>query len=178
MYVVNLFGEPASGKSTQAAALFSLLKMHNIKAELVTEFAKELTFEKRYSALSNQDYVTGNQLQRLLILNNKVDVVVTDSPLLTGLLYCDYGKCYEEHIVNMFNKFNNINYFLIRQYEYQFYGRNEDESEAHVIRNKLYNLINKIGVHYKEINSNVMGINTMLKNILNVFKKEVLYKIN
>ena len=45
---VNLFGGPGTGKSTTSAAVFSLLKMHGVNAELITEFAKDLTWEKRY----------------------------------------------------------------------------------------------------------------------------------
>ena len=39
--VVNLFGAPGAGKSTGAAYIFAILKMHGIDAELVTEFAKD-----------------------------------------------------------------------------------------------------------------------------------------
>lgn len=41
--VVNLLGGPGCGKSTGAAYIFSQLKMRNIDAELVTEFAKDKT---------------------------------------------------------------------------------------------------------------------------------------
>ena len=43
--VINLFGAPGAGKSTGAAYIFALLKMAGIEAELVTEFAKDITRE-------------------------------------------------------------------------------------------------------------------------------------
>lgn len=51
--VVNLFGQPGAGKSTLAAYTFAKLKMMNVNCELVTEFAKDKTWEKNFTALSN-----------------------------------------------------------------------------------------------------------------------------
>ena len=45
---VNLFGGPGIGKSTTAAGVFNLLKLHGIETELITEFAKDLVWEERY----------------------------------------------------------------------------------------------------------------------------------
>lgn len=56
--VVNLFGGPGSGKSTGAAYVFARLKMLGYNAELVTEFAKDKTWEKNETALAAQDYIT------------------------------------------------------------------------------------------------------------------------
>lgn len=57
MIVVNLFGAPGAGKSTGAAYIFSLLKMAGVNAELVTEFAKDKTWEHNTKALDNQVYM-------------------------------------------------------------------------------------------------------------------------
>lgn len=51
--VINLFGAPGAGKSVASAYIFSKLKMKNINCELVTEFAKDLTWEKREFALAH-----------------------------------------------------------------------------------------------------------------------------
>lgn len=45
MLIVNLFGAPGAGKSTLAAYVFAKLKMAGVNAELVTEFAKDKTWE-------------------------------------------------------------------------------------------------------------------------------------
>ena len=59
MIIVNLFGAPGAGKSTLAAYIFSKLKMRDINVELITEFAKDKTWEKNFSALKNQAYMFG-----------------------------------------------------------------------------------------------------------------------
>jgi len=53
MICVNLFGAPGSGKSTCAAYTFAKLKMLGVNCELVTEFAKDKTWEKNFTVLSN-----------------------------------------------------------------------------------------------------------------------------
>ena len=45
--VINLFGGPGAGKSTTAAGLFYEMKVRDIKCELVTEYAKDMTYEKQ-----------------------------------------------------------------------------------------------------------------------------------
>ena len=62
--IVNIFGGPGVGKSTTAAAVFALLKLHNIEAELVTEFPKDLVWEKRAYTFENQNYIFGKQQHR------------------------------------------------------------------------------------------------------------------
>lgn len=57
--VINLFGGPGCGKSTGAAYIFSLLKMKGMNVELVTEFAKDKTWEHNSKALTCQPYVFG-----------------------------------------------------------------------------------------------------------------------
>ena len=63
--VINLFGAPSSGKSSGAAYIFSRLKEENINCELITEFAKDLTWEKNQTGLSCQEYIFGQQSYRM-----------------------------------------------------------------------------------------------------------------
>jgi broad-specificity NMP kinase len=85
--IVNFFGGPGTGKSTFASGVFSKLKHLNYNVEYVQEFAKKLTWEKNNLALDNQFYVSGTQSYFQNMLIGQVDAVITDSPLLIGLLY-------------------------------------------------------------------------------------------
>ena len=85
--IINLFGGPGTGKSTTAAALFYKLKMMGINCELVTEFAKDITWEKNKKALACQPYVFGKQCYRIERCVDQVDVIITDSPLPLSILY-------------------------------------------------------------------------------------------
>ena len=88
MLIVNVFGPPSSGKSTAAAGLFALLKQASIKAELVTEFAKDLVWAGVPEGKFYQPWVTATQAYRIARLRDTgIDVVVTDSPVLLGHVY-------------------------------------------------------------------------------------------
>ena len=87
MIVINLYGAPGAGKSTGAAYLFSQLKLAGINAELVTEFAKDKAWEESKAVFENQVYLFGKQYFRMSRVDVKVDVVVTDSPLLLSSYY-------------------------------------------------------------------------------------------
>ena len=137
MKVINLFGGPGSGKSTTAAGLFHLLKLNKYDVELVTEYAKEMVWEERSNILDDQLYITAKQNRKLSrLLNHDIDLVVTDSPLILGKYYVSSGyiqNTYYPLINALFNKYNNINYFLNRVKEYNIKGRNQTEDEANKI---------------------------------------------
>ena len=111
-YVINLFGAPGSGKSTGAAYIFSQLKMMNINCELVTEYAKDLTWEKRELSLGCQEYIFGKQSFRMKRCRDKVDVIITDSPIPLGIFYNSdpvLDECFNHTVMNVFDTYNNNN---------------------------------------------------------------------
>jgi len=135
MKVINLFGGGGAGKSTTAAGLFHFMKLENIKVELVTEYAKELTYEGHKNILSDQLYVTAEQNRRLQRLKGQVDWVITDSPLLLGRVYAqyykyDYRELYLSFVEDLFNSYHNENFFITRVKPYKTFGRNETEEQA------------------------------------------------
>ena len=155
MLVVNLFGAPSAGKSTCASMIFTALKMARANVELVTEYAKEKTWEKNEPALSNQAYMFGCQCYRLSILRDKVDIVITDSPLPLSILYNRdpvLGEDFNKTVMNVFNSYENLNYFLLRATRYDPIGRWQTEEESDAVANQLLSLLDKyhIDVEHKE----------------------------
>ena len=75
--VINLFGNPGSGKSTTASYLFSEMKALGIEVELVTEVAKDLVWDEDWKRLNNQVYIFSTQLQRIDRLVGKVEYIIT-----------------------------------------------------------------------------------------------------
>lgn len=143
MIVINLWGAPGSGKSTAAAFLYSKLKAMGVNAELVTEFAKDLTWEERNDALKNQLYVSGNQAFRISRLDGKVDVVITDSPLPLGLFYLseDERELFRPVLYNEFYKYDNINILMIRDKRYIEAGRLQSKEESNKLARDIYSEI-------------------------------------
>lgn len=144
MKVINLFGGPGIGKSTFASYLFYKLKSEGYNAELVSEYAKELTWEENFDKLSDQLYVTAKQNRRLNRLKNKVDVVVTDCPILLGINYSTpsyIGGFFVPMVFSLFESYTNINIVLDRVKPYVNEGRTQTEEEARNIDWNIRQLI-------------------------------------
>lgn len=144
MWVVNLFGTPGAGKSTGAAYIFSKLKMRGYNVELVTEFAKDKVWEKNEEVFKNQAYIFGKQSFKMSRCKDKVDIVVTDSPLLLSALYNEdpvLGEKFNEVVAAVFNSYNNINFFIERCKPYNPIGRNQTEEESDALRENLIKLL-------------------------------------
>lgn len=165
--IVNLFAGPGAGKSTTAAGVFSLLKMQDVNAELVTEFAKDLTWEERSATLDNQYYVWAKQHHRMWRLRDKVDVMVTDSPLLLGILYGrDKPYCFNDMVLHSFNEFTNVNFVLVRNKPYNPYGRSQTEDEARQIDSEVSHLLQRYGIPYTAIQGDFEGANEITRQTL------------
>jgi hypothetical protein len=174
--IINLFAGPCGGKSVIAAGVFSLLKMHGINTELVTEVAKELSWENRLEAIRDQYSVWANQRYRIQRLINKVDIIITDSPLILSNIY---GKNISDQFYNMvindFKKYNNTN-FLINRLDDHFskIGRIHNYEESINKDKEIKKLLDDQQINYELINNNFDGINTVTKRVLkNFFHKEL-----
>ena len=85
MKMTNLFGGPCSGKSATMAGLFYQMKLKHLSVEMVTEYAKDLVYSEQFNLLQGPNHqisIFAEQNRRQLILQNKVDWAITDSPLL------------------------------------------------------------------------------------------------
>lgn len=108
------------------------MKRRGVNCELITEFAKDLTWEHNKSALKCQPYIFGNQYYRFARCQGEVDVLITDSPLLQSLLYNldQQTNAFRELVVERFHDFENFNFVIERNCEYSEVGRNESYEEA------------------------------------------------
>lgn len=146
--IINLWGGPGSGKSTIASELFPLMKRDGFNCELVTEFAKELSYEKRYDTLKDQLYILGRQNHRMVRLLDEVDYVITDSPILMNLAYVDDDYLpwsYPDLVEELFSTYNNINFFINRPPEstYRQHGRIQTYEEACELDRKIIGIFNQ-----------------------------------
>ena len=143
MQVINIFGGPGAGKSTTAAGVFHAMKKQRLEVELVTEYAKDMTWEGRKNILTDQLYVLAKQNRRLHRLRGQVDCVISDSPLVLGLIYAqpNYFDTFKPFLMEVFNSYDNINIMLSRDFEYNPNGRNQTADEAEQIDDELRNLL-------------------------------------
>ena len=141
--IVNFFGGPGAGKSKMAGRLFSDLKDKGFKVEYATEYAKDMTWQKSQHVLTNQIYVFGKQQHRIWRLDGKVQIIVTDSPILNSIIYCkeDTSELFKELVKEEFRKRPNMNINLLRGKHYDSDGRNQTIDQAVILDNEITELV-------------------------------------
>lgn len=167
---INLFGGPGIGKSTLCAMIFSDLKVRGIECEMALEYAKDVVWEESFYKLSNQVYIFGKQHNRLYRLNGKVDVVITDSPLLNSIIYDNSNNSYlKDLVIYEFKKLNTLNFFIERSFDYNPSGRVQSHDQA-LEKDKMYkDLLDNNEIEYKRV--------SMLENAAALIIKEILVKL-
>ena len=173
MYVVNLFGVPSAGKSTGAAFIFSQLKLLGINTELVTEFAKDKVWEENKEVFNNQAYIFGKQYFRMSRCADKVDVIITDSPLLLSAFYNKseiLGEDFNNLVAKIFKSYNSLNYLLERDKPYNPKGRLQTEEESNALATPMKNLLSKYNIEYKTKKGSLKGYSEIVDDIVAILK--------
>ena len=149
--IVNLLGGPGTGKSTTRAEIFAALKWKGIECEEAPEFAKEIVWGEITAKLDDQTYIFGKQNHRLFRLNGKVNVVLTDSPLLLSILYGkDMVPSFKPLVLETIGTYNNLNIFLNRTKPFNPKGRLQSSDEASGLDIKIKDLLNECNLPYIE----------------------------
>lgn len=150
--VVNLVAGPCAGKSTIASGIFYKLKMKGVECEQTLEYAKDRVWEGSYQTMNDQIYMFGKQYHRVWRLNHKVQVIISDSPLILSIHYAKFdSKYFEDFVIEQFNKFNNITYFIERDTEYNENGRAHTYEEALKADKELKNILDKHNIVYSSV---------------------------
>lgn len=174
--VINLYGAPGAGKSSGAVYVFSKLKLDGINCEYVPEFAKDKCWEDNrtvFGTPENQFFIGANQFYRMIILKDKVDVIITDSPIYLNAFYGNsklLGKEYETIMFRLSEMFNNINFFINRTKKYCNSGRSQTEEQSNEMAKEIKNFI-KNRISFIEVNGNKNGYETIYDTIINSLKK-------
>ena len=132
--VINLWGPPSCGKSTTAAGLFHKMKVNGYDVEIVSEFAKDMIWERQHpDRFSNQIYISSVQNNKQLnLIAHGVEYCITDSPVLMSALYApkNYYSNFLPLLLEIHNSYDNINFLLNRKFDYVAKGRNKTELES------------------------------------------------
>ena len=146
--VLNFFAGPGVGKSTMAAGTFCLLKMLGMNVELVQEYAKELAWAGVEDIQERELELLMEQHKRMQRLVGKVDLIITDSPLLLPLAYAKTDMLPHLHPLCMqlySGEFDNYDYVLFRDKPYNPKGRYQTEEEAKEKDGVITNLVKGAG---------------------------------
>jgi adenylate kinase family enzyme len=165
--IINFFGGPGIGKSTQSAGLFTEMKKQHIDVELTYEFPKIVSWEENYSAIKDQFYITANQHRNISRLYGKVDYIIVDSPIILGMVYKEryndkpeypamfYDNSFDFFILQLFKKYRNFNILLTRNDStYDENGRFQKLTEAKEIDEDIKNKLITYNIPFVEFEVN------------------------
>jgi hypothetical protein len=173
MIVINLYGGPGVGKTTQGLDLTAFLKKKGVNASLIAEYAKELVYRESKDLTTNQISIFNNQLEPYRYLDGNVDVVVAECPLILGIVYNRFYKVesnpyFEPFVMYEHNKYDNIDIYLKRENEYKKEGRGQDLETAIKIDSKTVEMLNEYKIEYVEL-----GLNNFCENVYSVLKDKL-----
>jgi hypothetical protein len=166
--VINLFAGPGVGKSTIAAGIYYELKCKGISCELSGEVAKDKVWEDNPEALSDQPYIFGKQQHRIRRLYNKVEYIISDSPIILSIAYSkENSDIFNKYIIEQHNKYNSLNFYITRnEYKtgYEQLGRVHDLTQSKEKDNEIISILNANNIDYtiisgdnsKEIVTNIL----------------------
>lgn len=168
--VINFWGGPGTGKSTAAAGLFSAMKIQRYSVELVTEFAKDVIWEKHWSIFGEQDYILSQQNRKLRRLVDKVDYAISDSPLAMSVSYAPeyYPDSFKAFCMDQFNSYENVNIFLNRTFKYDPLGRRQSEQSADDKSKHIKKVMDDYKIQYIELDADEKIIDKTLQIIRNM----------
>lgn len=176
--VINLIGGPGVGKSTIASGIFYRLKKVGVNCELALEFAKDKVYEESFKTIDDQIYIFAKQYHRLWRLKDKVDVIITDSPLLVSMHYMkEKSKYFNDFVVEQYKKFDNLLYFIERGNDvYHPEGRMQTEEEAKRIDTDMKNVLSAFAnnediIEYKCI-ERFEAVDTIVSEVLALLSKK------
>lgn len=176
--IINFFGGPGIGKSTQSTGLFTEMKKNHMDVELTYEFPKEVAWEGNVSQLKDQFFITANQHRNISRLYGKVKYIIVDSPIILGSIYrdkyCDvheypssfYDSSFDRFIWELFKKYKSINILLHRNDDtYNENGRLQSLKESREIDIEIKESLLINNVPFIEFPVNVNTPNEIFKYI-------------
>lgn len=168
MKVINLISGPGAGKSTTRAGIFHKMKTAGMNVEEVTEYAKDVTWDETQVLLADQLFVLANQNRRLTRLQDKVQYAISDSPLLLAINYVNPNylpKYFKDLTLELWDTYDNINFFINRKKAYNPVGRNQTEAEARKIDEDIKEMLKKYNIPFIEIDGDSNAVDTILQYI-------------
>ena len=173
--VVNLLGAAGSGKSTLAANIFATLKLKGYNCEYVSEYAKQIVYEENFKKLNNQLLVFANQYYNLDVLRDKIDIIITDSPILLSVFYnSNFNKkntnkipnnLFERLTMYCYSNFDNLNFFIKRNHEYKKEGRYQTEEQAKIEEGQILEVMKNLNIPVQTLYSTDNCVSKIVENI-------------
>lgn len=122
----------------------------------------------------DQLYILAKQNRKLLTVKDKVDFVITDSPLPLGLFYRpeDYYNSYDSLVMELFNSYDNVNLLLTssKGLQYQQDGRTQTEEEAKNLQTEIISFMLSNNIEFETLDMDPDNTIDNMNNILSIIE--------
>lgn len=163
--IICLYGGPGSGKSKHMHGLVYKLKDKGFRAEANHEYIKDWIWERREHKPGDQTYFFAKQARKERVyINNELDFIVTDSPLILthfyGLKYDWLEQEYNtseimlkhHHEFCKAHGYKTEHYIIKRNSEfYDVKGREQSKEEAELFDSEIKSMLESKSIKYVEI---------------------------
>jgi len=164
--IINYFGGPGVGKSTDSAALYVEMKRAGYDVELVREVAKKYAHKGQNIGAFDQIAIIGQQIEEESSLIGNVEYVITDGPsfLCAIYLYTNHDKYFMMDSVKKYYEYCQQkgvifkNFVIPRTKEYNPKGRFEDEFTANFIDSLVRVQLTKYDIPYTVKNPTIKDV--------------------
>ena len=111
----------------------------------------------------------GKQYFRISRCADKVDVIVTDSPLPLSIFYNSteiLGKEFNEMVMKVANSYERMNYLIHRCKPYNPNGRFQTEEESNELAKKLEKFLDFYEIDFKDVKGSIEDYDKIVEEIL------------
>jgi len=174
--IINFYGGPGAGKSTSAAYFYYLLKTAGANVELVREYVKDWAWDNRKISTYDQIYFLGKQVRRESMLYDKVDWIVTDSPIMMNLYYAhkyctpNLAEGVRSSVLAFYRQamddgHQHHHIMLHRNFSYAAEGRYQTEAEARAMDQEIKFILQGLKISLKESTSDESELHKIYETI-------------
>lgn len=175
--VINMLGGSGIGKSTIAAGLYYHMKLEHMNVELVREYVKILAWQGAKISRFDQVNIFGEQCKLEHTLYNKVDYIITDSPIVLAPIYEIFyhgDSIMQEAALKFLVKakedgVRQLNIVLERNKPYDTKGRFQTEEEARSVDALTLDFLDKYNIAYSVVSGSEQD---RVKQIMELVKNE------
>lgn len=184
---INLVAPPSRGKTSISYLVGAYLKLNDsINVEVISEVAKEKVFQGiNLDEESHEDTILEfhEQARRENIYHSKVDCIITSSPLMVKLLYCQEKEDLKNIVLENEKKWTKDLYFFLTEdqnLDFEQEGRDLwSEESSREFEPVLKDFFNKQNIELIELSGNPEErtqniINRIKEELRNINKKEML----